>query len=75
LEERDMLANNISRTRQNAVEQIASAENRASTLNNQLRDALQRGQQFEAMVVEVRSLLRSQPDVLAAVRQKVGLQN
>lgn len=75
IDQRDSVASSVARARQQAAEQISIADQRATTLNQQLRDALSRAQNAEAIVLEVRALIREQPDVLAAIRQKVGLQN
>lgn len=75
IDQRDSVASSVARARQQAAEQIAIADKRATTLNQQLRDALARAQNAEAIVLEVRALIREQPDLLAAIRQKVGLQN
>lgn len=72
-EERDALAGSIRNVQQNANEQVTAANNRLTELNVSLRGALTERNQYAAMVNEVRSVLQGQPDVLAAVRQKVGM--
>ncbi len=70
--DRDELASRIRRVMQNSAEQVSAANEQVTKYNNRLRDLTQKAQQYEAIIVEVRSLIRTQPDVLAAIKQKIG---
>lgn len=70
---RDAVADQLRNTTQRAKEQIAEAEERATNLNQQLRNVMQEYNRYREVVTEVRTLLREQPDVIAALKMKVGL--
>lgn len=74
-EERDALMAQTRNAQQTAAEKVAAADQRMTQMNELLRAARTESAQYKSMVIEVRSVLQGNPDVLAAVRQKVGLQN
>lgn len=72
-QERDTYAGHIRNVQQTASEKVTNSDNEKTKMNELLRQTRLELAQYANIVLEVRSLLRNQPDVLAAVRQKVGL--
>lgn len=73
IEERDSLAGRIQRIQQNAGEAVRQAEGRVEELSSRIRQLTEQNANYAAVIRDLRQLLQTQPDVLAAVRQKVGL--
>lgn len=74
-EERDALAGTIRNVQQSAAQQVATANQQMTQMNELLRSARLEAQHYKSMVMEARSVIQGNPDVLAAVRQKLGFQN
>lgn len=74
-EDRDTLSNSVRSAQQNAREQVAGAQNQLTQMNELLRQARIEAAQYKNIFMEIRSVVQGNPDVLAAVRQKVGLSN